>query len=221
MWQLSGGRLLGIGLESLAQNAGELYARWLRSRRIRQRSTPIRELAAGMICKVTGVVEAPTPEVSPFTQTACAYFVVRLEQRKVSEDRGFEESVWEPQLQVGSRATFWLEGEDGGKVLVDPNGALSDLPTALVSEHPRVNDENPTLASFLRAQGVLSTMYMGISGDFRFFESTIAAGSMVSVVGTVREERGVTTSGYRDTSASFACIGSAPTRPMHFVPVAP
>jgi hypothetical protein len=181
----------------------------------------MKDLLPGKPCKVTGVVEATTLETAPFTQTPCAYYSVRLEQRKVHEDRGFEEIAWEPQLHAASSAPFWLVGDDGNKVLVDTTGALSDLPTNLVSEHAHVNDENPVLSAFLRAHGVLTTMYMGISGDYRFFESTLGPGARVSALGTVRAERVATNAGYRGASATAACVGGEPHRPLRVVPVAP
>ncbi len=220
MWQLSGARIIELGLESLSRSASEIYEGWQRTRRIRMPSQPMKALVAGKPCKVTGVVEATTLETAPFTQTSCAYYSVRLEQRKIREDRGFEEIAWEQQLHVVSTSPFWLIGDDGTKVLVDTVGAVSDLPTNLVSEHARVNDENPVLSAFLRSQGVLTTMYMGISGDYRFFESTLRPGARVSALGTVRAERVATNTGYRGASATAACIGGEPLRPLRVVPVA-
>jgi hypothetical protein len=220
VWQKkSSGGLLGVALDSLGEHASLLYQRWRRSRRIGMRSTPIAQLVPGAATKVTGVVESPMAAVTPFTQTACAYYVVRLEQRRVREERGYEEVLWEPVIEIGSLATFWLVGDDGAKVLVDPSAALSDLPRTHVSEHPRVNDENADFAAFLRSQGVLPTMYMGIGGDYRFFESIVVSGSKVSVWGSVRDGRVAAPAGYRDASVSFACIGSARSAAMHIMPV--
>ncbi len=219
MWQTrTSGGLIGVALASLSEHGSLLYQRWRRSRRIGMRSTPVARLVPGTSCKVTGVVESPMATVSPFTQTACAYCMVRLEQRRVREERGYEEVLGEPVIEVGSAATFWLVGDDGGKVLVDPSAARSDLPRTHVSEHPRVNDENAAFASFLRSQGVLPTMYMGIGGDYRFFESIVASGAKVSVWGAVRDGRVAAPAGYRDASVSFACIGGSPSVTMHIMP---
>jgi hypothetical protein len=195
---------------------GGFGARWrLWSARRAKASSASDALAIGQRSKIVGVARALEATLTaPFTQRAA--LVQRhsmLEKRLAYNPQGREIVTWKVEIRDAGAVPFLLEGDGGRSVVVDPRGAVLGFADEEVKEHPHVNDDNPAFRAYLRRNGILSTMFMGIAGDHRFFEAVIAPGDRVAVWGVVGEATNVVASGYRDAAARTMTITGTPQDP--------
>jgi len=201
---------------------------WLRAAR-HARPEAVSELIAGQEARILGVVEADQPLlISPFTQTRCVLWRVRLEEKhRVDDDRGILETSsrdrvrWQEEINEGAFARFWVRDSSGGRALVGtgPQGTCQiAFEPPNVSEHPHVNDENELLCRYLREHGVVPTNYMGIAGETRFFETYVLPGEAISVYGRVEEVSEVQAIGYRDAPVKFFRLVGSTEHPLVILP---
>ncbi|MBI5531140.1 MAG: hypothetical protein HY898_00390 [Deltaproteobacteria bacterium] len=186
---------------------------------------PVSALVAGTEARLTGIVEPEQPLVtSPFTQTQCVFWYARLEEKHVvDQDRGILASgarelvQWREAICQGSYARFWIRDASGARAHVDMGEQATchfafDPPN--VSDHPRVNDENERLCTYLRSHGILPGNYMGIAGDTRFYEQCVLPGDRIAVFGQVQEHSVVQTTEYRDMPVKLFRFVGAQKRPL-------
>lgn len=221
-----------------ASDVGNFGARW----RVwsARRATPVtmRDLAAavGRRAKVAGVA-SPLGEVAaaaPFTQRAALAWRTKLDETRMNEtgtdDRvgvrgidlpnddpfGYRDlpvtDEWRTRVREGSALVFAVDDETGGAI-VDARHAVLAFPYERVDDHARVNDENPALREYLGRHGVSTTMYMGMTGNHRFFEGVVCPGDRISVWGVVTESTGVDAAGYRDAVSRMPAIVGTPRDP--------
>jgi hypothetical protein len=183
-------------------------------------NVPVSGLVAGTEARLTGIVEPDQPLVtSPFTQTQCVFWFATLEEKHIiDQDRGIlasgapQELRWQEEISEGSYARFWLRDASGARGHVDMGGQSTchfAFEPPNVSDHPRVNDENARLCTYLRSHGILPGNYMGIAGDTRFFEHCVLPGDRISVFGQVQEHSVVQATEYRDAPMKlFRLVGS-------------
>lgn len=154
---------------------------WLAQRKARkvkyfqQEELEVGQVRSGEVCKVHGLVETPTPLLSPFSQRPCAWYEV-LVQEYVRAGRS---SRWVTVHSERRATAFVLKDRKGpGKVEVDLTGAE----VLLAGEGG--SDDRQTVARYLEQRG--DKRLLGY-GELRASEATLEPGEKVFVLGTVLE----------------------------------
>src|SRR5271157_5179925 len=89
---------------------------------------PVRSVSMGL-SHVAGTSTGGQPLTSPLTQVPCFYYEVKVE-KKVKKD---DQETWEETGTERAEVPFYLQDETG-KILVNPDRAEYNLPTAFWGE---------------------------------------------------------------------------------------
>lgn len=179
----------------------ELRLVFARRRRLwqasRARVTPVREVLAGARVRLVGrAVPIPTeaPLRTALTGRPAIFWEASVLRRRLSllpasRRDGPSSTPWNLVFVDAAVTSFTLVDAAGGRIDVQvtaPDAVLARVPGEAVSEHPRVNRDDPQLAVYLRARGVTPGPHMGVSGALHFLEACIAPDERVTVYGHVQ-----------------------------------
>jgi hypothetical protein len=159
---------------------------------------------------------------APFTGRAVVWFHARYEALHRNDDqndliaaisvlnRDHKPAEWVTELTHAEGCHFFID--DGSGMLAGIDGRVARV---LASEH-RVSDstfldrEPPEFQAVMNAHGLVTTLYMGVDVEKRFWEGSVAAGDEVVVAGIARRTAGAPEkAGYRSSATTYVAMEEA------------
>jgi len=107
----------------------------------------IKDIKPGMPIEISGIIEAPKPIKTPFTNRPCVYYEYELERREESQENPGQ-YVWRRIAQDSSSIPFWVR-DDTGHVTVYPESAK--IEAAKIGERvlePEAISSNPVVQGY-------------------------------------------------------------------------
>jgi hypothetical protein len=185
------------------------FRKWRYLRLIQDTPTAkVRSMALGRV-EIHGHAEGKGELSAPFTGLPCVYYRYEIEQ----EVSGNRHRRWRT-LDKGSSESwpFYLEDETG-RALVDPHGALVDIPTDYRETNPPVAGP---LAGFLQERGINPRTFFGFRKKLRFTEWHIAPGDEIYVLGVAQERGGLVHERRVRIAEKLAALKADPEAMAHF-----
>jgi hypothetical protein len=161
----------------------------------RAKVTPVREARAlGRVRLVGRAIPDGAPLRAALTGRPAVFWEASVLRRRLSllpasRREGPSSTPWNLVFVDAGITSFTLVDDAGGRMTVrafDPSAVLAHVSPAAVSDHPRVNRDDPQLGAYLRARGVTPGPNMGTTGALHFLEACIAPDDRVTVYGSVR-----------------------------------
>ncbi len=141
---------------------------------------PISEVKEGQIAKVVGRLRlaGSEPLVAPFTSRPCAYYEVKVDQKKSSG----KSSYWEKIINtMEAQPSFFVE-DDSGKALVTLDSHQVLLTMDAFFKSGILNDASDRLKAFLMRHGESSQGWV-FNKTIRYKEGVLEEGELVAVLG--------------------------------------
>lgn len=188
----------------------------------RARVVMVRELEAGRRVRMQGrAVPLDAPLRAALTGSPAIFWEASVMKRRLSllpaGHRGPSSTPWGVLFVDAAVTPFTLVDDAGGRVHVLVDGARSVLASVspdAVSDHPRVNRDDPELAAYLARHGIASARQMGTTGAFHFLEAVVGPDDRVGIYGSVRLVPVVEELGYREGQAEALAIVATPEDPL-------
>jgi hypothetical protein len=142
-------------------------------------TSKIRSLAMGLVEVYGEALPINKPLKSPLSQTDCVYYFVNIEEYR---SQG-KHSSWVSVYVTQSKERFYIK-DDTGKVVVDPEFAVMDLPADNVSQSSFGKDPSKQITGFLTKNNISYEGLLGANKTMRYTETFIAPKDKLYVMGT-------------------------------------
>ncbi len=164
------------------------------------------EVVVGQRCKVVGRAEPALELVpTPYRGEPVILYSASFEGGRYveSENGGAQVQLWARAFEDHVFQPFFVVDDAGARIRVDAGYTLAPImeyedatsaPVLAIAALPAV------LERYLRARGVRTTGFMGITGDARFLEAPLRARARVTVSGVVDEVTELAEGGYRSST---------------------